>query len=155
VIYGVFGGLWAMGRFGARSTLVAGLALFALGNLLCGAATDLVTMSGAKLVEGVGKGMVIVLCRSVLYRQFGAALIIALRSHGVVAYAPGRTPPLVTACINDELSWRWIFWVNVPIAFIGLVLVSRYYPPDRPPRPLPIRIDWLAVTLLALWVVSL
>src|SRR6516162_9029123 len=49
VIYGVFGGIWAMARYGARNTLLAGLVWFALGNVLCGAATDVVTMSAAKL----------------------------------------------------------------------------------------------------------
>src|SRR5215468_8033715 len=68
IIYGVFGGMWAMARFGARDTLLVGLAWFALGNLLCGAAVDIPTLAAAKVVEGVGKGMVIVLCRSLLYR---------------------------------------------------------------------------------------
>src|SRR5262245_11868235 len=70
VVYGVFGGLAWMARYGARSALTVGLAVFALGNLFCGAATDVATLSGAKLVEGIGKGMVIVLCRSTLYKQF-------------------------------------------------------------------------------------
>ena len=53
-----------MARFGGRDTLLVGLAWFALGNLLCGAATDVPTLAAAKLVEGIGKGMVIVICRS-------------------------------------------------------------------------------------------
>lgn len=63
-IYGVFAGIWAMARYGARTTLLVGLAWFAAGNLLCGAAIDLGSLVLAKLVEGVGKGMVIVLCRT-------------------------------------------------------------------------------------------
>src|SRR5262245_54547158 len=70
VLYGLFGGIAWMARYGARSGLTVGLAVFALGNLFCGAATDVATLSGAKLVEGIGKGMVIVLCRSTLYKQF-------------------------------------------------------------------------------------
>jgi MFS family permease len=155
VIYGVFGGLAWMARYGARSALTLGLALFALGNLLCGAATDVTSLSGAKLVEGVGKGMVIVLCRSTLYKQFDRAVLVAVGIYGVVAYATRPTTPLFTAYVNDALSWRWIFWVNVPIALVGLVLVRAFFRPDRPPKPLPLRIDWLAVSLLAGWVVSL
>src|SRR4051812_50034313 len=67
VLYGVFAGIWAMARFGARDTLLVGLAWFALGNLLCGAATDVTTLAASKLGEGIGKGMVIVLCRARLY----------------------------------------------------------------------------------------
>ena len=61
VTYGAFAGIWAMARFGGRDTLLFGLAWFAVGNLLCGAATDVATLAVAKLVEGIGKGMVIVI----------------------------------------------------------------------------------------------
>jgi MFS family permease len=155
IIYGVFAGIWAMARFGARNTLLAGLAWFAVGNLLCGAATDLGTLIVAKAVEGVGKGMVIVLCRSLLYRQFDRIVIVAIGVYGVLAYATRPTTPLLTALVNEELSWRWIFWVNVPLALMAFPLVLRFVKPDRPPQPLPLRIDWAAITLLAMWVVCL
>src|SRR5262245_14017340 len=75
VLYGIFVGIWGMARFGARNTLNVGLIWFALGNLLCGGAVDVPTLAAAKLVEGIGKGMVIVICRSLLYRQFDRMVI--------------------------------------------------------------------------------
>jgi MFS family permease len=155
VLYGVFAGIWAMARFGGRDTLLAGLGWFALGNLLCGAAIDVTTLAAAKLVEGIGKGMVIVICRSLLYRQFDRMVIVAIGFYGVVAYATRPTTPLLTALVNDALSWRWVFWVNVPLALLAFPLVRRFVKPDRPPRPLPLRIDWVGVTLFVAWVVSL
>jgi MFS family permease len=154
ILYGLFGAMWAMVRFGARDTLLVGLVWFAVGNLLCGAATDVPTLAAAKLVEGVGKGMVIMLCRSLLYRQFDRMVIVAIGFYGVIAYATRPTTPLLTALVNDELSWRWIFWVNVPLALLAIPLVLRFVKPDRPPRPLPLRIDWISVTLFAAWIVS-
>jgi MFS family permease len=155
IIYGLFAGIWAMARFGARDTLLVGLVWFALGNLLCGAATDVPTLAAAKLVEGIGKGMVIVICRSLLYRQFDRMVIVAIGFYGVIAYATRPTTPLLTALVNDALSWRWIFWLNVPFALLALPLVHRFIKPDRPPRPLPLRIDWVSVTLFATWIVCL
>jgi DHA2 family multidrug resistance protein len=155
IIYGLFGGIWAMPRFGTRDTLLVGLVWFALGNLLCGAAIDVPTLAAAKLVEGVGKGMVVVICRSLLYRQFDRMVIVAIGFYGVIAYATRPTTPLFTALVNDALSWRWIFWVNVPLALLAIPLVLRFIKPDRPPRPLPLRIDWISVTLFAAWMVSL
>jgi MFS family permease len=155
VLYGVFAGIWAMVRFGGRDTLLVGLVWFALGNLLCGASTDVTTLAGAKLVEGIGKGIVIVICRSLLYRQFDRMVIVAIGFYGVVAYATRPTTPLVTAWVNDTLSWRWIFWVNVPFALLAIPVVRRFVKPDRPPRPLPLRIDWIGVTLFTAWIVSL
>jgi len=155
VIYGVFAGIWGMARFGARDTLQVGLVWFALGNLLCGAALDVPSMAAAKLVEGVGKGMVIVICRALLYRQFDRMMIVAIGFYGVIAYATRPTTPLLTALVNDALSWRWVFWVNVPLALLALPLVRRFIKPDRPARPLPLRIDWIGVTLFVAWIVSL
>ena len=140
----------------AGDTLQVGLVWFALGNLLCGAAVDVPTLAAAKFVEGVGKGMVIVICRSLLYRQFDRMVIVAIGFYGVLAYATRPTTPLLTAVINDSLSWRWIFWVNVPLSLLAAPAGSAaFVPPDRPARPLSLRIDWIAVTVLAAWVVSL
>src|SRR6516225_2676895 len=99
--------------------------------------------------------MVIMLCRSLLYRQFDRMVIVAIGFYGVAAYATRPTTPLLTALVNDALSWRWIFWVNVPLALLALPLVHRFIKPDRPPRPLPLRIDWTSVALFVAWVVSL
>jgi MFS family permease len=154
-LYGVFAGIWAMARFGGRDTLLVGLAWFALGNLLCGAAVNVPTLAGAKLVEGIGKGIVIVICRALLYRQFDRLVIVAIGFYGVIAYATRPTTPLLTAWVNDALSWRWIFWVNVPLALLAFPLVRRFVKPDRPARPLPLRIDWVGVTLFTAWIVSL
>jgi DHA2 family multidrug resistance protein len=154
-IYGIFLGISSMARIGPRLTLCYGLAFFALGNLLCGAAVDVPTMAAAKLVEGLGKGATIVVCRSLLYRQFDRELLVAIGFYGVVAYSSRHATPLVTAFVSDLLSWRWIFWVNVPVALGAIPLVLRFIRPDRPPTPRTLRIDWIAVTLLSAWVTCL
>ncbi|MGO9112793.1 MAG: MFS transporter [Thermoguttaceae bacterium] len=155
MIYGVFAGIWVMPRRGNRDTLLLGLALFLLGNVLCGSALDVPTMAAAKLVEGVGKGMVILICRSVLFQQFDRMLIVAIGIYGVIAYSTRPTTPLLTSLINDALSWRWIYWVNVPLALLAFPLVLRFVRPDRPSQPRPLRIDWVAIALLTVWSVSL
>ncbi len=154
-LYGIFLAIWGMARYGQRRTLSVGLVLFSLGNLLCGASFDVPSMAGARLIEGLGKGMTIAIGRSLLYRQFDRAVIGAMGFYGVFCYATRPLTPLCTAYVNDLLSWGWIYWVNVPIALLGLVLVQRFIRPDRPPQPRRLRIDWFAVTLLAGWVTCL
>ena len=155
IVYGVFIGMWGMSRYGARDTLLVGLAWFAVGNLFCGAAIDVPTLAVAKLVEGIGKGMVIVLCRSLLYKQFEKMVIVAIGFYGVVAYATRPTTPLFTSLVNEELSWRWVFWINVPLAGLAFPLVWRFVKPDRPSRPEPAKVPWVGVTVFVAWIVSL
>src|SRR5262249_8581142 len=135
VLYSVFGAFWLAARIGMRITLVWGLVFFALGNLLLGAAVDLTTTIIARFVEGIGKGLTIAVGRATLYKQFDRMLLVAIGFYGVCAYATRPSTPLVTAFINDRLSWRWIYWVNVPLGLAGLAAVLRYIRPDWPPKP--------------------
>ena len=82
-------------------------------------------------------------------------MIVAIGIYGVIAYATRPTTPLVTSLVNDALSWRWIYWMNVPVALLAFPLVRRFVQPDRPPRPLPLPVDWVAVNLLVAWALSL
>ena len=149
-IYGIFIGVWAKPRFGGRLTLTVGLVLFALGNLLCGAAFDMPSQAAARVVEGVGKGLVLIICRSLLYQQFDKNVMVAIGFYGVCAYATRPSTPLITALVNDCLSWRWIYWMNVPIAVLGLLLTVCFIPSDRPKQPLRLRgwtLSRVAVTM--------
>lgn len=155
MLYGMFAGIWAIPRFGSRLSLQVALVFFALGNLLCGAAYDVPTLSAAKLVEGIGKGMVVVICRSLLYSHFDRMMIVAIGIYGVLAYDTRPSTPVVMALVYEALSWRWIFWVNVPLALLAFPLVRRFIRPDRPAQPVLLRVDWVAVTLFVAWIVSL
>ena len=154
ILYGLFTGLWLSARIGARYTIALGLAGFALGNLLCGAAVGLESFVLGRFVDGFGKMLVMALCRTTLYKQFDRLLLVAIGFYGIFAYATRNTTPLLMAELDVGLSWRWMYWFYVPIALLGMVLVHRYFRPDRPPRPVPLRIDWLAVTLFTAWVVA-
>jgi MFS family permease len=154
ILYGVFTAIWLSVRIGARYTITLGLVGFALGNLLCGAATGLETFVLARFVDGFGKMLVLGLCRTTLYKQFDRLLLVAIGLYGTCAYATRNCTPLVMAELDAHLGLRWMYWFYIPIALVGMVLVWRYFRPDRPPKPLALRINWLAVTLFTAWVVA-
>jgi MFS family permease len=155
VLYGLFMALWLSAPIGARYTIALGLLGFALGNLLCGAAGGLVRLAVGRFIEGFGKMVVMGLGRTTLYKQFDRVLLVAIGFYGIFAYATRNSTPLLMAALDVGLSWRWIYWVYVPVALVGLGLVWRYFRPDRPPRPMHLPIDWLAVTLFVAWVVAI
>ena len=148
ILYGLFTGLWLSARIGARYTITLGLLGFALGNLLCGAAVGLETFVLGRFIDGFGKMLVMALGRSTLYKQFDKALLTAIGFYGVFAYATRNTTPLVMAELDVYLSWRWMYWAFIPVALLALVLVWRFFRPDRPAKPMRLPIDWLAVTAL-------
>jgi MFS family permease len=153
--YGVFIAIWTMPRYGGRITIFVGLGWFLVGNFLCGDAVSVLTLAIARFIEGIGKGMVIMTCRSLLYRQFDKMMIVAVGIYGVFAYATRPTTPLLTAWINATYSWRWIYWVNVPLALLAFPLVVKFVRPDRPAKPIPLQIDWIAVTMFVGWAVCI
>src|SRR6516164_7563495 len=155
LLYGAFTGLWLSARIGARYTIALGLVGFALGNLLCGAAVGLESFVLGRFVDGFGKMMVMGLCRTTLYKQFDRLLLVAIGLYGTCAYATRNTTPLLMAELDVGLSWRWMYWFYVPIALLGMMLVKRYFRPDRPTRPMRLPIDWLAVTLFTGWVIAI
>jgi MFS family permease len=155
LLYGLFTALWLSARIGARYTIVLGMLGFALGNLVCGSAVGLGSLILGRFIDGFGKMMVMGLGRTTLYKQFDRMLLVAIGFYGVVAYATRNSTPLLMAELDVELSWRWMYWFYVPIALLGMVLIWRYFRPDKPPQPMHLPIDWLAVTLFVAWVVAI
>ena len=148
-------GMWLSARIGARYTIALGLLGFAVGNLLCGAAVGLPSFVLGRSVEGFSKMLVMSLGRTTLYKQFDRLLLVAIGFYGIFAYATRNSTPLLMAELDVGLSWRWMYWYYVPIALLGIVLVYFYLRPDRPPKPMHLPIDWLAVTLFVAWVVAI
>jgi MFS family permease len=155
LLYGAFTGLWLSARIGARYTIALGMLGFALGALLTGSAVGLVSLALGRCVDGFGKMMVMALCRTALYKQFDRLLLVGIGFYGIFAYATRNATPLLMAELDVALSWRWMYWSHVPIALVGMVLVWRYFRPDRPPQPMRLPIDWLALTVFVAWIVAI
>jgi MFS family permease len=155
LLYGAFTGLWLSARIGARYTIALGMLGFALGALLTGSAVGLVSLALGRFLDGFGKMMVTALCRTTLNKQFDRLLLVSIGLYGVFAYASRNATPLLMAELDVGLSWRWMYWSQVLIALVAMVLVWRYFRPDRPPQPMRLPIDWLALTLLVAWIVAI
>ena len=155
VIYGVFVGLWLALRIGARYTIFLAMLVFCAGNVLCGAATGLISLALARCVEGFGKMLAMVICRATLYKHFDHTALVAIGFYGIFAYSTRHITPLVNAYLDVYLSWRWMYWAYVPVGVIGAALVWRFLRPDRPPRAVHMPVDWLAVNTFVAWVVAI
>ncbi|NYG54255.1 MFS transporter [Nocardioides perillae] len=118
-------------RFGRRRVFVVGTVLFAVASLLCGLAPDVWTLVAARALQGVGAALLAPGSLAMLQAAFRAedrARAIGLWSGlGSIAAAVG---PFVGGLLVDQLSWRWIFLVNLPLA-AATVLLARHVPETR------------------------
>jgi EmrB/QacA subfamily drug resistance transporter len=114
-------------RFGARRVFCSAILIFTLGSALCGQATSLDFLVAARLLQGLGGAMMVPVGRLLLLRSVPKEEMVSAMAWFLVPALIGPVvgPPL-GGLIVTHLSWRWIFYINLPIGMIGLVLVLRY-----------------------------
>jgi EmrB/QacA subfamily drug resistance transporter len=133
--------------YGRRRMYVAGIVIFLAGSMVSGAATSMAILIAARAIQGLGAGAIIPLSMTIvgeLYALSERARTQALFS-GVwgVASVAG---PLVGGYITDALSWRWVFYLNLPFGLMCMTVILLAYPPTR--RTGEVRVDWLGAGLL-------
>ncbi len=114
---------WAADRFGARKVFLSALTLFTLASALCGLSQSLEQLVSFRILQGVGAGVMGPLGAAMLYRAFPqnerAKAATAVITVAVIAPAIG---PVLGGAIVEYLSWRWIFYVNVPLGLIAFAV---------------------------------
>lgn len=121
-------------RFGSRTVFRAAMALFLAGSIACGLAPGLGALIAARFVQGAGGAMMIPVGRLVLLRSVAKRDLVSATSWLIMPalIGPILGPP-VGGAIVTLLDWRWIFWINLPIGIVGLVLATLYLPDVREP----------------------
>src|SRR5246127_2838706 len=116
---------WTADRFGARRVFSAAIVVFTLGSIGCGLANSLPMLVIARIIQGMGGAMMVPVGRLVLLRTVPKSdLVRAMSFVSVPALiGPVMGPPL-GGFIVTYASWRWIFFINIPIGVLGIVLVN-------------------------------
>jgi EmrB/QacA subfamily drug resistance transporter len=124
---------WLADRFGARRVFCAAVLLFSAASALCGAAHSLGELVLFRLLQGVGGAMMVPVGRLILLRTVPAAQMMVAMVWFTVPGGVGRlVGPLFGGAIVTEMSWRWIFLVNVPFGLAGVLLALHYIERDAP-----------------------
>lgn len=142
-------------RFGERKLFLTSVTLFALASLCCGLSTNLDTLIGFRVVQGLVAGPLIPLSQSLLLRNYPPEkrnIALALWSMTVII-AP-IFGPIIGGYICDNYDWGWIFLINVPLGVIVVVLTSWLLKGRETPTE-PVKINLIALSLLVLGVGSL
>ncbi|GII76786.1 MFS transporter [Sphaerisporangium rufum] len=124
-------------RIGRRRTFQAGLVIFAIGSLLCGLAPSLGWLVVFRVLQAVGGSMMNPVAMSIITNTFTEPRERA-RAIGVWGGVVGISMalgPVVGGSLVEPFGWRAIFWINVPVAVLAVVLTARFVPESRAPRP--------------------
>lgn len=148
---------WFCNVFGRKNFFIICLIIFTLASIACGAATSLGMMIFARIIQGLGGGALMPISQSVLLESFPKekrGMAMALFGLGVI-FAPIIGPTL-GGWITDNYSWHWIFYINVPIGVLAVILSNMFV--EDPPYAMKKgvqKIDYLGFGALIIWLVSL
>jgi EmrB/QacA subfamily drug resistance transporter len=118
---------WVADRFGARTVFCSAIVVFTIGSILCGASSSLSTLIAARVFQGLGGAMMVPVGRLVLLRSIAKSDLVSAMAYLTVPalLGPVAGPPL-GGFITTYFHWRWIFWINVPIGVLGVLLSLRF-----------------------------
>ena len=137
---------WMADRFGTRKVFASAIGIFTLGSLLCGISSDIHLLVACRVLQGFGGAMMVPVGRLTLVRTFAKSeLIRAMSFVSIPALVAPMLGPIAGGLIVGYLHWRYIFFLNVPIGLIGLVLVYYHLPNYRETKTNPLDVVGLVL----------
>jgi EmrB/QacA subfamily drug resistance transporter len=141
--------------FGRRRVFIAGVTLFTVASLLCGLAPDQGALIGARFLQGVGAAMQASVILAIIATEFPepSDRARAMSAYVFVAVAGGSLGLLAGGLLTQTLSWHWIFFVNLPVGALTIVLGRALIPTDQRAGA-RVRVDWVGSMLVTVSLMS-
>mgnify|MGYP000101641671 CR=1 FL=1 len=151
---------WMADRFGTRRVFAVAVALFTLSSILCGLSTNVPMLVAARILQGMGAAMMMPVGRLAIIRTYPKSeLLMAMNFVIIPALIGPLLGPTVGGLIVHWLSWRDIFFVNVPVGLVALYLIHRYMPDYRGESTRPLDVIGLVLfgsgTALLSWLLEI
>ena len=140
---------WLAARFGRRQYFFASIVIFTIASLLCGLAGNFEQLVFARILQGIGGGGLISTSQAILRDTY--TLEEQGKAQGIFAMGVIVGPalgPVLGGWITDNLTWRWAFFINLPVGIVAAVLIWFFLRnPHKPERSR--KLDWIGLGLLA------
>jgi len=129
---------WLADRFGARRVFVNAVRIYLIGSLCCGLSNSLAQLVAARILQGVGGAMMTPVARLIVVAMTPREqLVSAMNIFTMPAVLGPMLGPPLAGLLLQVASWRWIFFLNLPVGVLGIVTVLRVLPRLRHPHPGP------------------
>jgi EmrB/QacA subfamily drug resistance transporter len=133
---------WMADRFGTRRVFGTAIGLFTLGSFLCGISGDIHVLVACRILQGCGGAMMVPVGRLTLVRTFAKSELVRTMSFvAIPSLVAPMLGPVAGGLIVGYLHWRVIFFVNIPIGLVGLLMVYIHLPDYREERPAPLDVS--------------
>jgi EmrB/QacA subfamily drug resistance transporter len=124
---------WGLARFGGKRLWIFSLAVFLVGSIGSSLAVDVGSLIGWRVVQGVGGGLMLPLMTTLIFQAAGGRSLGRLVTYVAMPALLGPIlGPVIGGAILTHLSWRFMFWVNVPFCVVGILLAWRHLNIDTP-----------------------
>src|ERR1700688_4134833 len=132
---------WMADRFGTRRVFASAIGLFTLGSFLCGISSNIHLLVACRVLQGCGGAMMVPVGRLALVRTFAKSdLLRAMSFVSIPGLIGPMLGPVAGGLIIGYLHWRFIFYVNIPIGIVGLLMVYLHLPDYREEKTNPLDI---------------
>ena len=129
---------WMADKYGTRNIFAGAIALFTVASALCGQSQSLAMLIAARALQGMGGAMMMPVGRLIIGRSFAKSELVAAMSYVTIPGLIGpMLGPLIGGAITTYASWRWIFYVNLPMGVVGTLFALRYVDNMREPDVRP------------------
>jgi len=148
---------WLSRQFGRKRLLITCIIIFSVSSFLCGVATNLPMLILARVLQGAGGGALQPLAQSIMLESFPAAQRgTAMAVYGIGVICAPILGPTLGGWLTDTWSWRWAFYINIPVSILAVVMISLFV--EDPPwirDAKPGRIDAIGLGFMAIGLATL
>jgi len=146
---------WMSARFGRKNYFAGSIILFTFASVLCGTSTNVWELVAFRFLQGIGGGGLLSTAQAILIETFPKEeLGLANAIYGIGVIVGPAIGPTLGGYITDNMSWQWIFFINVPVGIVATVSTLAYIKEPREKMKAG-RMDWTALTLLVAAICSL